>query len=530
MSTIHPNINPEDIHFDKEKAWLLNAKERAAAFEFFKKNPEAIKFSKKLSRKTTGKILNKAGLSRSIIKININGNDQLFAIYKGGEQALGKGGEGILKIAQNLETGEFFALKKSLSPPSPVSVEITQAMNQFFGQQKRNKPASGKKDLVVHYALIKLLQGTTLTRALEKQNNLPKLELAIQAAEALFKMHQKGFLHLDFKLDNLMYNPDSGKLSLIDFGTSAKLKPGEPVLYRRFFEGSLGYAEPVSDLFENTISIDPQNLNDRFLVEKNKYAKDLLSDNSGLWEYFQEEKETLFRKGMPFSKQSDIYALGQVLDKDLDLGGEYEPPLQNYVDDFIQKMRSVNPENRGNIETCLFELSYIQFCRNNQLDPEKHKITHKELFDFASKFEFTNYKAAEIFYTEQQANPIEPGLLYDYLKNCGQQSKNPDLEDFQSFILNPKKEIATEIFSPKTSIALESEQKENKANKEIRKSQYETNKYPPTSSPESKAKKVLGRLRNCFLSIFSSDEKSSVTDTALKNPGQTSAKKNDPNL
>ena len=39
-------------------------------------------------------------------------------------------------------------------------------------------------------------------------------------------LHMNGIIHRDLKLENILVNPD-GYLTLIDFGVSKKLKPGD---------------------------------------------------------------------------------------------------------------------------------------------------------------------------------------------------------------------------------------------------------------------------------------------------------------
>tara|TARA_B110000285_G_scaffold175538_1_gene196910 strand:+ start:16 stop:189 length:174 start_codon:yes stop_codon:yes gene_type:complete len=39
-------------------------------------------------------------------------------------------------------------------------------------------------------------------------------------------LHANGIIHRDLKLENILVNPD-GYLTLIDFGVSKKLKPGD---------------------------------------------------------------------------------------------------------------------------------------------------------------------------------------------------------------------------------------------------------------------------------------------------------------
>jgi len=73
--------------------------------------------------------------------------------------------------------------------------------------------------------------------------------IATHVIRILSKVHQAGFAHKDLKLENIMYNPKTKYVWLIDFGLSYNMKK-EPNC--KDFAGSKEYASPEMLLSRNT--------------------------------------------------------------------------------------------------------------------------------------------------------------------------------------------------------------------------------------------------------------------------------------
>ncbi|MEG4838786.1 AAA family ATPase [Microcoleus sp. B9-D4] len=71
------------------------------------------------------------------------------------------------------------------------------------------------------------------------------LHLAIQITDALGKVHQKNVIHKDINPSNIVLNPQTGKLKIIDFGLSTILSQENPSLKSpNLLEGTLAYMSP----------------------------------------------------------------------------------------------------------------------------------------------------------------------------------------------------------------------------------------------------------------------------------------------
>ncbi|MEG5159251.1 AAA family ATPase [Microcoleus sp. AT3-A2] len=71
------------------------------------------------------------------------------------------------------------------------------------------------------------------------------LHLAIQITDALGKVHQKNVIHKDINPSNIVLNPQTGQLKIIDFGLSTILSQENPSLKSpNLLEGTLAYISP----------------------------------------------------------------------------------------------------------------------------------------------------------------------------------------------------------------------------------------------------------------------------------------------
>ena len=71
------------------------------------------------------------------------------------------------------------------------------------------------------------------------------LVIAIKVADILSRLHAKGIMHKNISPDNIIINPSTGEIRLIDFGISAQLSHEHTAAHNpAVLEGSLPYMSP----------------------------------------------------------------------------------------------------------------------------------------------------------------------------------------------------------------------------------------------------------------------------------------------
>lgn len=101
----------------------------------------------------------------------------------------------------------------------------------------------------MHFLAIEWAKGDILERYAKRRGALPLDEVAeivVQIGEAVHAAHEVGVVHRDLKPDNLMYDPESRRVKLLDFGiaTDTDSAPEQRLTRAGFFVGTLLYVAP----------------------------------------------------------------------------------------------------------------------------------------------------------------------------------------------------------------------------------------------------------------------------------------------
>lgn len=209
----------------------------------------------KISKKDT---INEPGLNGKLPYSVIKASDgNLYALYKGKEKSLGEGTYGRVKIAQNIKTGEWVAVKiqkieldESFNPikkEAGIEIQHGGGISTAF----REVAASGVKGNRGHkpgykkgYIFQELLAGAPLdAQTIDSTDD--KLNVAIMSLMVLDdKFHKKGLIHRDIKGGNIMYDKETNKLSFIDMGLLMNVKDVGEYGYKSVVSGSPSYMSP----------------------------------------------------------------------------------------------------------------------------------------------------------------------------------------------------------------------------------------------------------------------------------------------
>lgn len=243
-----PKINLTEIAQQLEHSGLLHD-------QFLLSPSERDAVSKILSDPKKIKVSRKEHISQfSVIK---DENGALFAIYnpKGhnvrNSDPAGAGLHGVIKAAQNLETGEWVALKiqKGLLEGTPNEItegktEIDQALAEkkylgkkqsLLGGQKRIKQFSNKK-MEMHYIFMNIVSGVQLMGNygdkhlldyVPQMSEKDLLTLYLNILQGLKELKDQDIIHRDLHSQNILVDVDNNyKVTFIDWGSAVDSKNG----------------------------------------------------------------------------------------------------------------------------------------------------------------------------------------------------------------------------------------------------------------------------------------------------------------
>lgn len=285
------------------------------------------------------------GLQYSFIKIS----GEIYAINTG--DCLGEGNYGKVKLIQN-QQNDVFAVKiegRDKRADDDAEIVIMRRVEQYFGEATRDygKSFKGKFADKKLYTIMPLLRGKELHDDLYFGQRLARKEIgetqrilmAIQATKAISSLHEKGVIHGDIKPENFMINVKGDQINIIsfDFGFSMVVDTPDGV---------------VEDKAKGTeFYMPPEILEAKYSDDENAKAK--------------------------YSFASDIYALGKMLEYDLqlDLGERVYDAVFN-----------IDPKQRMSLESILDAL-YQKLSEQKDLNSTATKMLAEHQIEKAKRVE-----------------------------------------------------------------------------------------------------------------------------------------------
>ena len=168
------------------------------------------------------------------------------------------------------------------------------------------------------------------------------LQIAIAATEMLGKIHTANIIHKDINSSNIVFNPATGQIKLIDFGISTQLTRETPSLKNlNVLEGTLAYISPEQ-------------------TGRMNRTLDYRTDFYSLGVTFYE----LLTGKLPFETEDALELVHCHIARQSIFPHEIEPEIPLIVSQIVSKLMAKNAENRyqtalglkHDLESCLVQL------------------------------------------------------------------------------------------------------------------------------------------------------------------------------
>ncbi|SKB13861.1 putative Mitogen-activated protein kinase kinase [Planktothrix sp. PCC 11201] len=218
------------------------------------------------------------------------------------------------------------------------------------------------------------------------------LRIAIATTESLAQIHHQNIIHKDINPSNIVFNPTTGQLRIIDFGISTKLTRENPTLKNpNVLEGTLPYMSPEQTGRMNR-SLD--------------YRTDFYSLGITFYE--------LLTHQLPFSSTDPLELVHCHIAKQPLCPSEINSGIPQILSELILKLMSKNAEDRyqsswgikADLENCLnqlqntqtisrFPLAHQDICERFKI-PQKLYGREREIETFLTAFERVN-EQSELF-------------------------------------------------------------------------------------------------------------------------------------
>lgn len=264
---------------------------------------------------------------------------------------LGEGGFGAVFIGMDIDTGEFVAVKRQIA--NPKRNPIKDIRQEQLTMEELNRLVGKLEHGNTVYTVDSLGWGHDYTEAKSSveadiPNNYEQVAYKCDMALALFNeiqaLHQKGFIHRDIKLDNVLWDKNNKNAQLIDFGMTM---PGSKVKTKDSGRGTPLY-------------LAPETINGVYSTSSDVYACGV-----ALLEIFLKDDDIFNYKDdwIDFYRENDnnsIYYLMSELAKKLDPVN----PTIDKIRELILNMLSPNPDIRPKLSVVIAELKKIAINLN----------------------------------------------------------------------------------------------------------------------------------------------------------------------
>lgn len=248
------------------------------------------------------------------------------------------------------QSDQTFVIVKALKAEYPSLEELTRLRHEYKISQITVDIEGIVKSLALenHHNGLALILADFGAESLKKyisdrQLSLTEfLKIAIQLASTLTQLHQAKIIHKDIKPDNIVINPETGQVRIIDFSIASRLeKENQSISNPNLLEGTLAYMSPEQTGRMNR-SID--------------YRTDFYSLGITFYQ--------MLTGSLPFNAADPLEFVHCHIAKTPILPQELNPKIPPAVSDIVMKLLAKTAEDRyqsslglkADLETCLTQL------------------------------------------------------------------------------------------------------------------------------------------------------------------------------
>lgn len=264
-----------------------------------------------------------------------------FAVYSPNKKILGRGGQGTIKLVQNIEPGIWEAMK--VSEEGGAKPEIEKELSVLHKLSKSSYDllldvTNAEKEKII--TVMELIPGKSIDAFIpdniskQVKKCLPlseRIYLAMCSCIELCEFHKHQLVHRDIKPQNFMYDPLTKKVTLIDFGstigsgcradTKSTTPPYlAPEIVLQEIEASRRLEEEINLEFDPQIAALIKKQAKRRIEEEQKpdfdpkaFALIDAQDRQEILNLRRAKKEAITNLNPTFTEASDVYALGLLI-------------------------------------------------------------------------------------------------------------------------------------------------------------------------------------------------------------------------
>lgn len=166
---------------------------------------------------------------------------------------IGRGGQGVVQRALQVDTGRVVALKLLRDGPLASESALRRFRREVELAATLDHPGivqvfeAGETPQGRHYVAMEFANGRRLDRHVEiaEPSFRERIELALQVTEAIAYAHRRGVIHLDVKPSNVVVTED-GHAKVLDFGLARSIQEEDPTqtLSVAMAQGTPAYMAP----------------------------------------------------------------------------------------------------------------------------------------------------------------------------------------------------------------------------------------------------------------------------------------------